>query len=369
MGSSSDSTAPAVGDVWRDARLEPRRAIRALLVALVLALALGPIDGADAVVLPQADLRLTGAVEQGPDRGGIDTGSTMEYRVTVRNEGPNPIPARGLLLVMFVDRADGADLATIEVARFSDDGGLRPAPGGDCGNGRRSLVQCTNRQTLEAGQEINVRIGHRHPTAEAGTLSFVAEVSVTAPTLSDPVPGDNSYRGPNYQFRNQPPTTTTSSTTTTLPTTTESSTTTTDPSSTTTTDPNTSSTTIESTTTTAESTTSSSTTTSSTTTSTTSTTTTTTTTLPSTTATETSLAALTGSATLPAGPSSVQGATDTSTDQLVLGESGGVPSDGGPPYLLLAVLAALVLVIGGIATALYAHLNRPPPLVDMRHLD
>jgi len=358
-----------VGDVWREARPAPRRAIRALLVAAVLAITLTPTGTADAVVLPQADLRLTATVEEAPDRGGIDTNSTMGYQITVRNEGPNPIPARGLLLVLFVDRADGAELATIEVARFSDDGGLRPAPGGDCGNGRRSLVQCTNRQVLEAGQEINLRIGHRHPTAEAGTLSFVAEVSVTQPTLSDPVPGDNSYRGPNYQFRNQPATTTTTSTssTTTTPTTTESSTTT-DPSSTTTTDPNASSTTMDSTTTTAESTTTSSTTTTTTST-TSSTTTSTTTTLPSTTVTETSLAALTGSATLPAGPTSLQAGTETSTDQLVLGESGGVPSDGGPPYLLLAALAALVLLIGGVGTALYAHLNRPPPLVDMRRLD
>ncbi len=362
LESSSDSTASAVGGVWRDARPRRRRAILALVVTAVLALTLTPVNGADAVVLPQADVRLTGTVGEGPDPGGVDTNSTMEYRLTVRNEGPNPIPAGGLLLVLFVDRAEGTDRATIEVARFSDDGGLRPAPGGDCGNGRRLLVQCTNRQNLEAGQEINLRIGHRHPSAEAGTLSFVAEVSVTQPTLSDPVPGDNSYRGPNYQLRNQPPTTTTSTTT---PTTTESSTTT-DPSSTTTTDPNGSSTTVESTTTTSESTT-----TSSSTTSTTSTTTlpSTTTTLPSTTGTETSLAALSGSATLPAGPTTLQLATDSSSEGLVLGESGGGPTEGGPPYLLLAALLALVVLIGGVGTALYAHLNRPPPLVDMRTFD
>lgn len=336
-------------------------------------LTLSPVDGADAVVLPQADLRLSGSVEEGPDRGGIDTGSTMEYRITVRNEGPSPIPARGMLLVLFVDKADEAGLATIEVARFNDGGGLRPAPGGDCGNGRRSLVQCTNRQTLEPGGEIELRIGHRHPSAETGTLSFVAEASLAQPTLSDPVPGNNSFRGPNYQFRDQPPTTTTTSTTTTtLTTTSQDSTTTTDPNtSSTTTDPNGSSTTMDSTTTTAESTTTSSSSTTTTTTSTTTTTTTapTTTTEAPTTATETSLAALSGSATLPGGPTTVLAGTDSSTDQLVLGQSGGGPSDGGPPYLLLAALAALVLVIAGVGTALYAYLNRPPPLVDMRHFD
>jgi len=72
---------------------------------------------------------------------------------------------------------------------------------------------------------------------------------------------------------------------------------------------------------------------------------------------------------LPGGPTTLQTGSDTSTDQMVLGQSGGGPADGGPPYLLLAVLAALVLVIAGVGTALYAHLNRPPPLVDMRHLD
>lgn len=389
MRSSSGSTTPVVGVDRRSAghrhgrvRVDPTgrfRTTAAIVAALFLIVGWVVVGGvaADAVVLPQSDLRLSGSVEERPDGGGIDSGDTMEYRITVRNEGPTTVPARGLLLVLFVDRADASDLATIEVASFNDGGGLRPAPGGACGNGRRTLVQCTNRQALETGDEITLQISHRHPVAEAGTLSFVAEASLAQPTISDPVPGNNSFRGPNYQFRDQPATTTSTTvttTTTTMPTTMDPSTTTDPNASTTTMDPNASSTTMDpsSTTSSPSTTTSSSTTTTTTTTTTTSTTTTTAPTTTSTTTTTeptTSLAALSGSATLPGGPTTVPAATETSAEQLVLSQSGSVPSDGGPPYLLLTALAALVLLIGGVGVALYAHLNQPPPLVDMRHVD
>ena len=319
---------------------------------------------AQAAVLPSADLQLVGAVEEGPPAAGVTTADALSYRLTVRNDGPAAIPAQSLLLVVFVERSGGADPVTIEVARFSHGQSLNPAPGGECGNGRRLVVQCTNAQAIAPGEEISLQIAHRHPEAEAGALSLVAEVSRARNLFADPEPGNNSFRGPAYGFVD-PPTTTSTTTTTTMPDTT----TTIDPSST-----SSSSSTSESTST---SSTSSSTTTSTTTTTTSTTTTSTTTSTtalpPSSSTTSTSLSALTGSASLPTSPSQVQDVAGTSQGpgegEAVAAPSLDQGSNGGPPYLLLAALAALVVMLGGIGLAAYAYFNRPPPLVDIRRFD
>lgn len=322
---------------------------------------------AQAAVLPSADLQLVGAVEEGPPAAGVTTADALSYRLTVRNDGPAAIPAQSLLLVVFVERSGGADPVTIEVARFSHGQSLTPAPGGECGNGRRLVVQCTNAQAIAPGEEISLQIAHRHPEAEAGALSLVAEVSRARNLFADPEPGNNSFRGPAYGFVD-PPTTTSTTTTTTMPDTT----TTIDPSST-----SSSSSTSESTSTSSTSSTSSSTTTSTTTTTTSTTTTSTTTSTtalpPSSSTTSTSLSALTGSASLPTSPSQVQDVAGTSQGpgegEAVAAPSLEQGSNGGPPYLLLAALAALVVMLGGIGLAAYAYFNRPPPLVDIRRLD
>ncbi len=321
-----------------------------------------PVAG---VVLPQADLQLIGAVQEGPPGGGVTTGDTMVYELTIRNNGPSPIPADSLLLVLFVDRSDSADQAPMEVARFNAGGDLVAASGGGCGNGTRLVIQCTNRQALAENEEIRLRIGHRHPEALAGALTFVAEVSGSRNLFDDPTAGNNSFQGPTYGFVNPPTTTTTSTTSTT--TTTESSTTTSTSDSTTTS-------TSESTTTSDSTTTSSSTTTSTTTTAPTTTTSTTSTTAPTTTtstepSTTTTLTGLAGSGSL---PTSVQGVGDSvdglPADQAVAAPSVEEPSDG-LPVLLLAALAALFVLLGGVGLGLYAYLNRPPPLVDIRRFE
>lgn len=342
-------------------------------VLAVLGLLLAPtalVPPAAGVVLPQADLQITGSVEEGPPGGGIDTGDTMVYDLTIRNNGPAPIPADSLLLVLFVDRADSADQAVMEVARFNAGGDLVPASGGACGNGTRLVVQCTNRQALAEDEEIRLRIGHRHPEALAGALTFVAEVSGSRYLFDDPNAGNNSFRGPTYGFLD-PPTTTTTSTTSTTTTTTDPTTSTT-MSDTSTTSTSASTTTSESTTTSSSSTTTTSTTSTTTTTSTTSTTappTTTSSTVPSTTT--TTLEALANPDSLPTS-ASVQGVGDSTgevpEDEAVAAPSIEEPSDG-LPFLALAALAALFVLLGGVGLGLYAYLNRPPPLVDIRRFE
>ena len=355
-------TIPVGGGGRRPAPLLPLPLLA--LVASTVLVWLAP-GSAQAAVLPSADLQLVGAVEEGPPAAGVTTADALSYRLTVRNDGPAAIPAQSLLLVVFVERSGGADPVTIEVARFSHGQSLNPAPGGECGNGRRLVVQCTNAQAIAPGDEISLQITHRHPAAEAGALSLVAEVSRARNLFADPEPGNNSFRGPAYGFID-PPTTTT---TTTMPDTT----TTIDPSSTSSSSSTSESTSTSSTTTTSSSTTTSTTTTT-TTTSTTASTTTSTTTLPSSSSTtSTSLSALTGSASLPTSPSQVQDVAGTSQGpgegEAVAAPSLEQGSNGGPPYLLLAALAALVVMLGGIGLAAYAYFNRPPPLVDIRRFD
>jgi hypothetical protein len=325
------------------------------LVLLLMAVVAAPVEGA---VLPEADLQLVGSLTEAPPGGGITTRDTMEYDLTIRNLGPTEIPARRLLLVLFVERSGGSEPWSMEVARFDADD-LRPPPGGSCGVGRHEFIQCTNSQRLPPGGEIRVRIGHRHPEAVAGALTFVAEVDFGQTTIVDPVRANNAYRGPSYGFVN-PPTTTSSSTTSTTSSSTTSTTMmgTTDPS--TTTETTAGSTTASSATTSSSTTAASPTTTASSTTS---------TTAPTTTSTSSSsIEPLTGSATLLTTPSRTEQTQATVDQQLVLGPSTDDPGDG-PPYLLLGALAALVLVVGGAGVAAYAHLNRPPPLVDIRNFD
>jgi hypothetical protein len=294
---------------------------------------------------PAADVRLGGSVEESPPAQGIGTGDTIGYRLSVQNQGPDPVPAGGLLLVLSVG-AEGGGLATMEVARFNDGGLLQPAQGGACGIGTRQLIQCTNRQQLEPGQEIGLVIAHRHPAPVAGSLSLSAEASIVSASVSDPDAGNNRYGGPTYRFTIQP------SPTTTMPTTT----TTVDPSSTSSSDPDSSSTTttLESTTTLPP--------------------TTTITTLPPTTTTALEAmtdddATLVGSQATLVAPA--DGSAQTDDDQeLLLAPSAEEPGDGdGPPLVLLGALGALVLLAGGVALALYLHLNQAPPIVDIRRFE
>ncbi len=346
--------------------------ILAVSTAIALNSAASPSSAVVAEVV-EADVRVTGSVEEGPPGGGISTNDEMRYRVTIENRGPDDIPARSILLTASVERAGGG-LATIEVSRFN--GPLIPAPGGDCGVGRRQIILCTNSQEIRADRDITLVFANRHPAAEAGQLSFGVTVAPRDERYTDSSGGNNGFRGPTYVFADQPTTTTT-----TMPTTTTTIETTTVPSdSTTTVDPNEPTTTVdpnETTTTVAETTTTLATTT---TTVPTTTTLATTTTLPTTTTTmaPTTLDVTTSidvmadeDATLPSqGSSSVLGASDqtedptSDADEVVLGPT--AQDDRGPPYLLLVGIFAVLLLMGGVGLALYAHYNRPPPLVDIR---
>ena len=296
---------------------------------------------------PSADLRLGGSVEEAPPAQGIGTGDTLGHRFTIQNQGPDAVPVGGLLLTLSVGRVDVGGLATMEVARFNDGGRLQPAQGGACGIGTRQVIQCTNRQALDPGQEISLVVAHRHPTPEAGSLSLSAQVSIVSAAVSDPVGGNNGYGGPTYRFAVQPATSTTlEATTTTL-----------DPSSTSSSEPGAS---TSSETTIAPSTTT--------------TLAPTTTTLPTTTSplesmTDDSASLVASQATML--QSAADGSPQVDGDQeLVLAPTADEPGDGGgPPLLLLGALGALVLVAGGVALALYIHLNQAPPLVDIRRFD
>jgi len=298
---------------------------------------------------PAADVRLSGSVEEGPPAQGIATGDTMRYRISIRNQGPEPIPAGGLLLVLSVGREDGGP-ATMEVAGFNDDANLRPAQGGACGIGTRAVLRCTNRQLLQPGAEIALVVAHRHPAPEPGSLSFVAESSIVSAGISDPDLGNNSYRGLGYRFTIQPSTTTTSST---VPPSSmvDPSTPTSDASSSTTV------TTLATTTTTSAPATTAP-----------------TTTLPTTTTTV--LQAMTDeSASLIVSQPTLVGAAGPSDQagddqELLLAPTAQEPGGGdGPPVVLLGALGAVVLLAGGVALALYLRLSQEPPLVDIRRFD
>lgn len=336
----------------------------AAFVAL-LAMLLGPAAGVQAqAVVPSADLRLSASVEEGPPGGGVTTGSEMRYQITIENRGPDPIPADGIALVIFVDRSDSTDAATIEVSRFGS-GTLKNLPGGACGVGRHQILRCTNRQEIAPNQAVSVQVGHRHPAALTGQLSFFAEVTPRNVAFIDPGEGNNSFRGPSYSFRNPPTTTTTTAMTTT---TTEPTTTTTDPNSTSTSDSTSSSTSTSSSSTTSSTTT------------TTAPTTTTTAPTTTTTAPTTTIEVSTSSLELMAGtdatlvpPSSNVASVLESTGSaeeldpdaaVALGPRG--EDDGGPPYLLIAGFLAVLVLVGGVGLATYSYYNRDPPLVDIR---
>lgn len=333
----------------------------ALSVVLVGVVEASPVEAQ--AQAPSADVRLQGLVEQRPDGGGISTGSEIGYRITIENNGPDAVPAQAISLVMFVNRSDSPDMATMEVSRFSSRG-LQEIPGNACGQGRHQVIRCTNRSAIEPNGSITVELAHRHPASIAGQLSFFAEVSPRNLSYIDGSDNNNAFGGPGYRFANQPTTTTTAA---------PSTTTTTTPSSTT----EDSSTSSSDSTDSSTSSTASSTTAPSTTTSTTSTTvtTTTSTTTPSTTstteATTTSIELTDSDATLvPADStdSSVLGAVGTAEEpgeQVALG-----PQDedgGGPPYLLIGALAAALVLLGGVGLAAYSYYyNQDPPLVDIR---
>ncbi|MGI9598204.1 MAG: hypothetical protein ACR2QK_18720 [Acidimicrobiales bacterium] len=334
-----------------------------------------PIGAATAQTqVPAADVRISGSVEERPPSDGATTGSEMRYRLTIENRGPDPIPANGISLVIFVDRSDSTDTATIEVSRFSS-GGLSNIPGSVCGRGRHQVLRCTNRQQIEPGRDISLDIGHRHPVAIAGQLSFFAEVSPRNNAFIDAGESNNAFRGPSYVFQNPPATTTTTlPTTTVLPTSTTGASTTTDPSSTTTTNGSSSTTEAGSTTTSSSSTTTTASTTTTTappTTTTTAPSTTTTSTAPTTAlVTTSSLALLSDSSALPSPDSSLdpgsggsgeQGVSDAS---VVLGPRS--EDDGGPPYLFIAAVLAGFVLLGGVGLAAYVYYERDPPLVDIR---
>ena len=61
----------------------------------------------------------------------------------------------------------------------------------------------------------------------------------------------------------------------------------------------------------------------------------------------------------------VAGANQDEELSVVLGPEA-TAEDGGPPYVLLGGLVALVLLLGGIGLAVYAYYDRDPPLVDIR---
>ena len=317
-----------------------------------------------------ADIRVQGSVEEAPPGDGINTQDEIRYRITIENRGPDDIPAGSLMVVASVATSDGG-VATIEVSRFN--GPLGRADNGSCGVGRQQTLTCTNRQNINSGNNISLVFGNRHPTAVAGPLSFSISVTPVGDAYTDGNAGNNGFSGPSYSFADQPITTTTTTiaTTTTIM---EDTTTTVDPDApTTTVDPNATTTTLAESTTTLESTT---------TTVATTTTLAPATTLPATAATTvappttvevtTSVAAMAdGDASLPGqeSSSSVLGATGETEDptaggQVALGPT--TQNDGGTPWLLLVGIFAVLLLIGGVGLGLYAHYNRPPPLVDIR---
>jgi hypothetical protein len=342
-----------------------------VVMSALVALVVGP-SASSAIVAENtvADIRVQGSVENAAPGGGIDTQDEIRYRITIENRGPDDIPAGSLLVVASVATAEGG-VATIEVSRFN--GPLGRAGNGSCGVGRQETLTCTNRQDINSGRDISLVFANRHPTAVAGPLSFSISVNPAGDAYVDGNAGNNSFGGPSYAFAEQPVTTTT----TTLATTTsimEDTTTTVDPDApTTTVDPNATTTTMPESTTTLESTT---------TTVATTTTLAPATTLPATTATTvappttvevtTSVAAMADDdASLPGqeSSSSVLGATGETEDPTVGGQAALGPTtqnDGGTPWLLLAGIFAVLLLIGGVGLGLYAHYNRPPPLVDIR---
>lgn len=351
----------------------PTRALAVLVIAFVALamLATAPAQ-AQVAVVPIADLRLVAAVEEGPQGGGITTGSEMRYRVIIENRGPDPIPADSISLVIFVDRNDSAETATIEVSRFSS-GGLKNLPGNACGVGRHQILRCTNRQAMEPGSDISLVIAHRHPAAVAGVLSFFAEVSSRNGEFVDPDGSANGFEGPGYSFRNPPATTSTSST---MATTTTLDQTTTSGGESSGSSMTGSSTGESSTTSEATSSTTATTTTLSTTTSTTASTTTTSSTLQTATTTQPTTASIelmTGTDVTLVAPGSSVGsvldATGTGTDVDPAVALAGLPEDGdgGPPYLLIGGLLAGIVLLSGVGLAAYAHVrDRDPPLVDIR---
>ncbi len=344
---------------------------------------LGAPSGQAQVVLLAADLRVSGSVEERPPGDGVTTGSEMRYRITIENRGPDPVPANGLALLIFVDRSDSTQTATIEVSRFSS-GGLKNIPGSSCGRGRHQVIRCTNRQQLEPDQEITLDIGHRHPAAISGQLSFFAEVTSRDRIFVDPGENNNGYRGPSYVFRNPPPTTTTTAPTTSVPpsttTTVVESTTTTDGNESTTTSDGSTSTTEATTTSTSEATTTTTEATTTTTEATTTTTeaTTTSTSEPTTTTTEatttTTLELRNGSdATLisPASTPDPSNGSGGDGDEGVAVALGPQAEDdgGGPPFLLIGGLLAALVLLGGVGLAAYTYYDRDPPLVDIRQFN
>ena len=323
----------------------------------------------------QANIRLQGSVEEAAPGEGIDTQDELRYRITIANQGPDDIPAGSLVVVASVTKADGS-VATIEVSRFN--GPLGRASNGSCGVGRQETLTCTNRQDIDSGRDISLVFGNRHPTAEAGPLTFSITVAAAPDTFTDTTPGNNGFSGPSYTFAEQPITTTTTTIATTTTTMMADTTTTVDPNEpTTTVDPNEPTTTVdpnETTTTTLETTTTIlETTTTVAPTTTLAPTTATTVAPPTTVEVTTSIAAMADDeAALPGqeSSSSVLGATGETEDPTTGGEAlalGPTAQDsGGTPWLLLGGIFAILLLIGGVGLALYAHYNRPPPLVDIR---
>ncbi len=369
----------------------PRRAATGMVTAVlrpVLAAAvitvLSTVSAAPAsavVVTPEVDVQILGAVVQAPSSGGISELDEMRYRVTVRNLGPNPLPARSVSIVIRVVNASTPNASNVEVARLT--GPVEPEPGGECGTGRRPVTRCTNSQEVPVNGEFQMIVGHLHPEVEAGTLSFVSEVVAREGAYTDPVTGNNFFRGPTYSFLNLPEETTTTTAVEDPVETTLVETTLSPPEETVSSLPEetvsslpeetTSSVELESTTTTLAPTTLATTTTLS----------TTTTTVPTTVSTTTTTVPTTVST---AATTSIQPLSDSGADAVggnegeVLGASGvaedpdvaaplapGTSDDeGGPPLLLIGGFLAVLVLIGGVGAAMYAYYNRPPPLVDIR---
>lgn len=348
---------PVIGSVVAAAR-----AVLALAVVAVMATLTATPASAVAVVVPEIDIQLQGTVVQAPPADGISQLDEMSYQLTFRNLGPDPLPARSLSIVVRVDNASAPNASTIEVTRLS--GPTEPEPGGECGTGRRPVTRCTNSQELAVGGEFQMVVGHLHPAAEAGTLSFIGEVTPREGAYADPASGNNFFRGPTYSFVNPPEETTTTTSVE-------------EPTETTVVEPTTSvpeetsssvetetTTSIEATTTTLAATTTAPTTTVA----------TTATTLPTTVATAptTSIEQLadTDAEVVGENAAAVLGATgvaeedpDTAAAPLAPSTSDG---GGGPPLLLIGGFLAVLVLLGGVGTALYAYYNRPPPLVDIR---
>ena len=388
MGDLKDGTSGKLQRRPSSARLAS--SVLALLIAAIsLTAALASTAApASAVVeeAPVAELVVAGSVQNAPPNAGATTASEIRYRVTVTNRGPDPVPASSIRFTISVLINGGPDRSTIEVSRFN-------APfiplGGACGVGRQTVLSCTNSQQLAVGQDLVLVLEHRHPATAAGTHAFSFQAAPVGQSYTEGNTANNGFGGPTYVFANPPTTTTTTiAPTTTLPPTTVPETTaaettlpettlaeTTVPESSTTEAESTTSSTEESTTT-LESTT----TTEATTTSEAPTTLAPTTTVPTTLAPDTSVDALAGSeAALPdqdQGSGSVLGATgeaenavaEGSSQELVVAQAA-EDDDGGFPVLLLVGVFAVLLLLAGVGLALFAHYNRPPPLVDIRQFD